>query len=138
MFLALRNRLSQSSRSQLLFVLVLTRAWLLRLWCAAAGGTPLLTEVLFLCPRGRPWIVVCPGSLPAGSTAHLLVVMWRRQECLEIMISRRSVAQVSMLGQTQPQFALTCSYQVPPVCYWCETCSNTPSETSSERGRLSK
>ena len=60
--LALRNRIiPQWNRAQC----CCTGAWLVPLWRAPAGSTTFQSEVLFLCPRGRPWFVVWSGSLPA-------------------------------------------------------------------------
>ena len=50
---------------------------LVPLWCLAAINTRYETDVLFLCPRGRPWCVVWPESLPAGSTCRLFRSSWR-------------------------------------------------------------
>ena len=73
MSLALRNLLTQRNRSHC----YCTGAWLVSLWCAVGGGSIIQTEVLFLCPHGRPWFVLCPGSLPAGSACRLFRSSWR-------------------------------------------------------------
>ena len=85
------------------------------LWCSAPGSTSFETEGLFLCPWGRPWLAVCPESLPAGSTCRRFRSSWRGHLSL-VLTSVYGEAEndnTSMTVQQPPrQYVAQCSQEL--------------------------